>query len=186
MFHAGTSRELAERGNSMVNKKLVLLVLVVISVSCSSNKGVLTSSAPTISGTLSGSGGPLQDAEVKLKSYKDENCAKLAQQKKLSQEEDQQFKQCTQQVSATTADAQGKYAFPSVPDGWYSLEVIWTTKEDPLKSNPFWKPLFMYHEEGFLVTFMATKDSSFRVLAIGVPFQVSGGNGVHKDLKLKL
>lgn len=169
----------------MVKKRIVLLALVVISAACASNKGVLTSTAPTISGTLSGAGGPLQNAEVKLKSYKDANCAKLAQQKKLSPEEDQQFKQCTQQVSATTADAQGKYAFPSVPDGWYSLDVNWTTKEDPLKSNPFWKPLFMYHEEGFLVTFMATKDSSFRMLAIGEPFQVSGG-GVHKDLKLTL
>ena len=170
----------------MVNTKLVLVVLIVISASCSSNQGVLTPSSPTITGTLSGSDGPLQHAEVKLKSYKDENCVKLGQQKKLSPEEDQQFKQCTQQVSATTADAQGKYAFPSVPDGWYSLEVDWTTKEDPLKRNPFWKPLFMYREEGFLVTFMATKDSNFRMLAIGEPFQVSGGNAAPKDLKLKL
>lgn len=170
----------------MVNKKLVFIVLVVISVSCSSQKGAATSSVPTISGTLSGSNGPLQNAEVKLKGYKDENCAKLAQQKNLSPEEDQQFKQCSQEVSATTADAQGKYAFPSVPDGWYSLEVNWTTKEDPLKSNPFWKPLFMYREEGFLVTFIAAKDSSFRMVAIGEPFRVSSGNAAHKDLKLKL
>jgi hypothetical protein len=173
----------------MVNKKFVLLLLVIISTACSSNKGGSDSNktvseppARSIAGMLSGSNGPMQNAEVKLKSYKDEACVKLGQKNKLSPEEDQQFKQCHQQVSATTADARGKYAFPNIGDGWYSVEVKWTTKEDPRGGNPM--PFFIHRKEGFLVTYIAAKDGSFHVLAIGEAFQFSGGNTGQKDLKL--
>ncbi|HKZ76741.1 MAG TPA: hypothetical protein VJ124_00350 [Pyrinomonadaceae bacterium] len=153
----------------MVKKILIPLALVIISFSCLSNKEIPSPRGGTIAGTLSGSNGPLQNAEVKLKSYKDENCAKLGQKNKLSQEEDQEFKQCSQQVSAATSDSQGKYAFPNIGDGWYGLEVNWTTNEDPLKNNPMWKPLFLYREEGFLITFIAASS-----LPSDIPFYPGG------------
>jgi hypothetical protein len=176
----------------MAKIKLTLLIIIVISTACSSNKGVPDSSnkgvseprASTIAGTLSSSNSPMQNAEIKLKSYKDENCVKLGQKNKLSQEEDQQFKQCHQQVSSTTSDAQGKYAFPNITDGWYSVEVNWTTKENPVKGNLL--PFFVHRKEGFLITFIATKDSTYHVLAVGEPFQFSAGNTGQKDLTLKL
>jgi hypothetical protein len=159
------------------------LAIVIVLASCARSP---TSSAAFIGGTVSGSGGPIQNAEVKLKSYADENCAKLGQKNKLSESEDQQYKQCSREMSSTTSDSQGKYSFPNLTEGWYSLQINWTTKDDPLKSNPMWKPLFLYREEGFLITFIAAKDSSFRVLATGEPFRFSGGDTGKKDLKLKL
>lgn len=159
------------------------LAIVILLASCARSP---KSSAAFIGGTLSGSGGPIQNAEVKLKSYTDENCAKLGQKNKLSEAEDQQYKQCSREMSSTTSDSQGKYSFPNIAAGWYSLQMNWTTKDDPLKSNPMWKPLFLYREEGFLITFIAAKDSSFHVLATGEPFHFSGGDTGKKDLKLKL
>jgi len=88
-------------------------------------------------------------------------------------------------VSSTTSDAQGKCASPNVPDGWYSLEVNWTTNEDPMKSNPFWKRFLSIKKKIFSLLSWATKDSRFRVLAVGQPFQVASGQTAQKDL-LKL
>jgi hypothetical protein len=163
---------------------VTLLVIGILATACA--RAPQSPTTGSITGTLSGAGGPIQNAEVKLQSYADENCAKLSQKDKLSEAEDAQYKQCSRQMSSTISDAQGKYSFPNVADGWYSLNVNWTTNEDPLKSNPMWKPIFLYREEGFLVTFIAAKDSSFRGLAVGEPFRFSGGDTGKRDLKLKL
>ena len=170
----------------MIAKSLVLSFLV-LAAACSGNKG--NPSAPpaaTISGTLANSKGPLQNAEVKLNTYKDENCVKLGQKSNLPPDEDQQFKQCQQQKAVTNSDAQGKYSFPNVSDGWYSITVNWTTKDDPLPTNPMWKPLFLYRADDFLITFIATKDGSFHMLAVGQAFQFQGGGSTEKNLTLKL
>ena len=167
----------------MFPKTRLLLVIVLLSVSCAR---VSKPPANLIAGTLLSKGGPIQNAEVKLKSYADESCAKLGQKNKLTEAEDQQFKQCSREVSSTTSDSQGNYSFPNIADGWYSLQINWTTKDDPVKSNPMWKPLFLYREEGYLITFIAAKDSSFHGLAVGEPFLFSGGDTGKKDLKLKL
>lgn len=170
----------------MVTKSVVLFFMV-LAAACSGNKG--NPSAPpaaTISGTLANSKGPLQNAEVKLSTYKDENCVKLGQKGNLSPDEDQQFKQCQLQKSVTNSDAQGKYSFPNVSEGWYSITVNWTTKEDPLPSNPMWKPLFLYRADDFLITFIAAKDGSFLLLAVGQPFEFKGGGSMEKNLTLKL
>jgi len=167
----------------MFPKILVPIAVVILVASCARAP---KPPAAFIGGTLSGSGGPIQNAEVKLKTFADENCAKLGQKNKLSEAEDQHYKQCSREVASTTSDSQGKYSFPNIAEGWYSLHINWTTKDDPLKSNPMWKPLFLYREEGFLITFIAAKDSSFHALATGEPFHFSGGDTGKKDLKLKL
>jgi hypothetical protein len=169
-------------------KKLFILIAVLVAAGCSSNKSGSPAGprAGTIAGTLANSGGPLQNAEVKLSTYKDENCVKLSQKSNLSPDEDQQSKQCRQQLSVTNSDAQGKYNFPNVSDGWYSITVNWTTKEDPLPTNPMWKPLFLYRADDFLITFIAAKDGSFHLLAVGPPFQFQGGGSTEKNLTLKL
>lgn len=88
----------------MVNTKLIFLGLVVLSASCASNKTTpaqgLSARAPSIAGTLSDSGGALQNAEVKLKSYKHEECVKLAQKQNASKDESEQLKQCSQEISS--------------------------------------------------------------------------------------
>ena len=167
----------------MLPRTAAALAIMVFLVACARAP---KPAAAFIGGMLSGSGGPIQNAEVKLRSYADENCAKLSRNNKLSEAEDQQYKQCSREVSSTTSDSQGKYSFPNMVEGWYSLQMNWTTKDDPVKSNPMWKPLFLYREEGFLITFIAAKDSSFHGLAVGEPFRFSGGDTGKKDLKLKL
>ena len=170
----------------MITKSFALCFLV-LAAACSGNKG--NPSAPpaaTISGTLANAKGPLQNAEVKLSIYKDESCVKLGQKSNLPPAEDEQFKQCHQQKSVTNSDVQGKYSFPNVSDGWYSITVNWTTKEDPVPTNPMWKPLFLYRADDFLITFIAAKDGSFRMLAVGPPFQFQGGGSTEKNLTLKL
>lgn len=168
-------------------KKLFILVAVLAAAACSGNKSAspVGKNTGTIAGTLANSRGPLQNAEVLLKVYKDENCMKLGKQQNLSPEQDAQFKQCRQQVSTSNSDAQGKYSFANVADGWYDITVNWITKDDPLPANPMWKPLFLYREADFLITFIAAKDGSFHMLAVGEPFQFQGGS-TEKNLTLKL
>jgi hypothetical protein len=170
----------------MAKPYLLILMLVTVSACSATNKDSATSTTRGLTGTLSTSRGPMQNAEVKLSNYADENCTKLALKQKLSPEEDQQLKQCSRQAASTTSDAQGKYAFPNLTDGWYSVQITWTTSEDPLKSNPMWKPIFLYRENDFLITFIAAKDSTFRMVAGSAPFQFHAENSLQKDLKLKL
>jgi hypothetical protein len=143
--------------------------------------------ANVISGTFTGPEGPIQNAEVKLTTYKDENCVKLSQSKnKLSAEEEKEYKSCSQQAGATTSDAQGKYTFANISDGWYRLQFNWTTNVNPISTNPMWQPLFLYREGEYLITFIATKEEpKYHGLAMGEPFQFSGGESGRKDLALK-
>jgi hypothetical protein len=143
--------------------------------------------ANVISGTFSGPDGPIQNAEVKLTSYKDENCVKLSQSKtKLSGDDEKNYKSCSQQVGKTTSDAQGKYSFPNISEGWYSLTFTWATNVDPVPSNPIWPPLFLWREGEYLITFMATKqEPKFHGLAVGEAFMFSGGESGRKDLTIK-
>jgi hypothetical protein len=167
-------------------------LLVVIAIACGRQPGsYLSSPAPsskTINGTLSGSEGPIQNAEVKLMTYKDENCVKLSQTKgKLSTEQAQQYKDCTREAAATTTDSQGKYAFANMDTGWYRLEFRWKTSVNPIKSNPMWQPIFIYREGEYLITFLATKEEPrYHGLAIGEAFQYAGTESSQKDLGLKL
>ena len=169
-------------------KKLFILVAVLIAAACA-NKTIAPPASPragTIAGTLANKSGPLQNAEVSLKMYKDENCVKLGQQNNLSPEQKAQFEQCRTQLSATNTDAQGKYSFANVAEGWYGLTVNWITKEDPVPNNPMWKPLFLYRADDFLITFIAAKDGSFHMLAVGEPFQFKPAESAEKNLTLKL
>ena len=173
-------------------KKIFILITVVIVSACSGNKTAsptapsTASPAGTIAGTLANKSGPMQNAEVTLKVYQDENCVKLGQQSNLPPEQKAQFERCRKQLSATNSDVQGKYSFANVADGWYALTVNWTTKEDPVPNNPMWKPLILYRADDFLITFIAAKDGSFHMLAVGEPFQFQSRTSTEKNLTLKL
>lgn len=169
--------------------KKVFVVIGVLIVAACANKTTAPPVGPragTIAGTLANKNGPMQNAEVSLKVYKDENCVKLGRQNNLSPEQKAQFEQCLTQSSATNTDAQGKYSFTNVAEGWYGLTVNWVTKEDPMPNNPMWKPLFLYRESDFLITFIAAKDGSIHMLAVGEPFQFKATESAEKNLTLKL
>lgn len=75
--------------------------------------------------------------------------------------------------------------YQTFPDGWYRLEINWSSNDDPMKSFP-WKPLFPYEDGDYLVTFLAAKEPPpFRVMAMSKPFRFSAGEATQKDLRLK-
>lgn len=167
-------------------RMIFILPLTALTISCAGDKGDggATASQPAnvIEGTLTGPDGPLRRAEIRLKTYRDEDCVKLAQSKApLSQEEKMQLEECSRELTTATSDEEGRYVFPNVSEGWYGLVVNWTSDAKP--SIP--GPLFIYREGDFLITLIWNKDKPLTGTAVGEIFRLSGGQTGRKDLMLK-
>jgi len=83
----------------------------------------------TILGRITDLDGPVAGAEITLKSFQDEACVKLAESTGgLSEEEKKQLDTCSKEVAQVTSNTDGKYEFPNISPGWYSLSIFWKLK----------------------------------------------------------
>jgi hypothetical protein len=141
-------------------------LVILLSVGCS---------APaTISGKLIGPDsdepigphGPIAEAQIYLKAYQDEDCVKLAEStQELSDQEKKQLEDCAHDdASSTTSDTEGRYEFPEIGRGWYSLVIEWELREPPNVSFGF----ILEFRDGFFVAVLETKETPKRYIARAV------------------
>ena len=130
-----------------------------------------------ISGKITNKGQPIQGAKVRLQSFDDESCVKLAKASKLSDEEKATLDKCSRDVAAFVANNKGEYRFPNVPAGWYKLLVEWTLDGPPaLRFTVQW-------QGEFVITYFETKTEpkKYSALAQGEIFSFDGVKSQTKD-----
>lgn len=98
-------------------------VLVAIVLGCTA---ALAVTGGSISGTVSQVGARVIEPSVILTSYRDRDCAGLAEKKDKTKVESDQLNACQRENFRTTkGDRTGIFEFADLPAGWYSLTISW-------------------------------------------------------------
>jgi hypothetical protein len=132
-------------------------------------------------GVIASKSAPVVAAKVRLESYLDEACVKLAEAEKLSPEQDKVVKACASELPAISSDARGEFHFRNLKPGWYKLLVEWDLKEKPASVMP------VQWQGDYTIAYYETKtgQKKYSALAQGKIKKLAPGERQRRDFDWK-
>jgi len=159
---------------------VVPLVLVMLLANGCASFASLTSAplASTVTGRVSGPGGPIAGAQVTLTAYQNDRCVALARSTDApSDRERRDLLGCISTAGAAISNDAGIYTFTNVRPGSYDLRITWALRQnEPVPSLP------VFQQGEYVVAIVSNSDGTWTATAVSEIVTLSGQEDVVKDL----